>query len=239
VGCILEARHFAELFDWPAVRKRLEARLEQLLADSGAIDGESLLAVVTHAEESASMPAHLKAAALAAAVRHWSKVVQASEGAAAAVGSGSGLSSERKAELGTLSKVRHRDGHVCGSLEEYLHAAADDLSMWEREMAVDAPQTARRQVELAWQHWHQILFEYGHIFGAANAENWREKVRCQRETLRDERLRKRGAAMKLPEGKVWFEASLDWREVPSNGICPGGLEYRCDMQTSRNYARLP
>ena len=22
----------------------------------------------------------------------------------------------------------------------------------------------------SWQHWHQILFEYGHIFGAENAE---------------------------------------------------------------------
>eukprot|EP00931_Biecheleriopsis_adriatica_P102654 TRINITY_DN77598_c0_g1_i1.p1 TRINITY_DN77598_c0_g1~~TRINITY_DN77598_c0_g1_i1.p1 ORF type:complete len:481 (-),score=139.32 TRINITY_DN77598_c0_g1_i1:132-1520(-) len=236
VSCILEARHFAELFDWPGVRKRCEAHLEQLLANAGDVDAASLLAVVAHAEESASMPPHLKAAALAAAVRQWSKVAEAAE--AESSDAAGNLSAARRAELGTLNRVRRRDGHVCGSLEEYLHAAADDLSTWESTLASDAPQAAKKNLENAWRHWHQILFEYGHIFGAAQAEQQRAKVRTRRSMLREERKRKRGEELRIPEGKVWFEATAEWQEVPGNAICPAGLEYRFDMQTGRNYARL-
>eukprot|EP00913_Durusdinium_trenchii_P027080 g25415.t1 len=76
---ILEVRHFAELLDWPNARKCCEAHLESLLQQSKDVDGASLLAVVSHAEESSLMPPHLKAAALAAAVRQWSRVAEAAE----------------------------------------------------------------------------------------------------------------------------------------------------------------
>lgn len=228
----LEVRHFAELLDWPNVRKRCEAHLEALLQQSKDVDGASLLAVVSHAEESSLMPPHLKAAALAAAVRQWSRVAEAAESCP------SDLSSTRQAELGALNRVRHRDGHVCGSLEEYLHAAVDDLTDWERNMPLDAPQSTKKKLEGSWQHWHQILFEYGHIFGAENAERLRDRVRTRRRELLEDRKRQRGETLRLPEGKVWFEATAEWQEVPPNGICAAGLEYRLDMQTGRNFARL-
>merc|ERR1712048_1206804 len=223
---ILEMRHFAELFDWRAERERCEAVLETLLQDANAMDSESLLAVVTHSEESAAMPARLKAAALSAAVRHWSRVTDAAESA---------LPKRRCTELGVLNRIRNRDGHVCSSLDEYLHAAEDDLMQWERNLALDAPLSARKQVEHAWSHWHQILFEFGHISGASAAEDWRSKVRMRRDALRDERAQSREA--QLPAGRIWFEADFHWREVPQNAICPGGLEFRFDMATGRNYAR--
>merc|ERR1719384_2108816 len=127
---ILEARHFAELLDWPAARRSCEEQVEALLADSEQIDAESLLAVLTHAEQSAAMPPRLKAAALTAAVRQWSKVAEAA---------GSTIPTGRGAELGALSRIRKRDGHVCLNLEEYLHAAADDLVEWERGLQATAP----------------------------------------------------------------------------------------------------
>eukprot|EP00439_Symbiodinium_sp_Y106_P034038 s4165_g4.t1 len=229
LGC--EARHFAELLDWPEVRKRCEAHLESLLAKPEEVDTASLLAVLSHAEESRSMPGRLKAAALAAAVRQWSRVAEAAE---AESENPSTLPSSRQSELGMLNRIRHRDGHVCGSLEEYLYAASDDLVAWERSLALDAPQAAKRKLEGAWRHWHQILFEYGHIFGADLAEKLRERTRHRRAQLREERSRQRGQDLRLPAGKVWFEATTDWQEVPSNAICAAGLEYHCDMQTGRH-----
>lgn len=236
---ILEARHFAELLDWPDVRQLLEARLETLLASGASLDAESLLAVVSHAEESASLPAQLKVAALAAAVRHWSKVAGLAAVREKDPQTAGAFSAARRAELTTLHRIRHKDGHVCHNLEEYLHAAVDDLLDWEGRLLPNAPLAARRQVELAWQHWGQILFEYGRIHGAHVAEQWLAKVTATREARRTERLRCPGEGLKLPEGKVWFQASLDWREVPANAVCPGGLEFRCDMQTGRNFARIP
>ena len=56
------------------------------------------------------MPPELKAAALAAAVRQWSRVAAAAEAEPL-----DGLSSKRRAELGALNRARRRDGHVCGS----------------------------------------------------------------------------------------------------------------------------
>ncbi|CAE6971104.1 infB [Symbiodinium natans] len=165
--------------------------------------------------------------------RQWSRVAEAAEAE-----NPDTVPASRRSELDTLNRIRHRDGHVCGSLEEYLHAAADDLVAWERSLAGDAPQAAKRKLEGAWRHWHEILFEYGHIFGAVLAERLRERVRLRRSQLRDERCRQRGQDLRLPAGKVWFEATTQWQEVPSNAICAAGLEYRCDMQTGRNFARL-
>jgi hypothetical protein len=235
---ILETRHFAELLDWPAVRKCCEAQLESLLTQAGAVDGASLLAVVSHAEESASMPPRLKAAALAAAVRNWSQVAEAAQEEAEAADATQSLKKHRQAELRTMNRVHHRDGHVCGSLQEYLHAAADDLVYWENTLTSGAPIAAKKKLEDAWNHWHHLLFEYGHIFGAVEAEEWREKVRARRKRLQEERSRQRGQELKLPEGRTWFEASFEWQEVPGHAICPAGLEYRFDMQTGRNFARL-
>jgi len=133
-------------------------------------------------------------------------------------------------------KWRNRDGHVCGNLEEYLLAAADDLTEWEDRLSFDAPLSTRRDLERAWKHWHSILFEYGHLHGAAVAEQWRTRVAGRRESRRQEKAKCRTA--QLPEGKVWFEAAPEWQEVPQNAICPAGLEYRFDMETGRNYARL-
>jgi len=229
VESILEMRHFAELFDWPAESKKCEMALETLLRDAETLDAESILTVVAHVDQNSSIPVRLKAAALSTAVRQWSKVTEVAEAS---------LSKGRCAELGALARIRNRDGHVCGSLQEYLHAAADDLGEWERNMALDAPAAAKKQMENAWQHWHQLLFEYGHLNGARAAETWREKVRAARLRIREERSAQQGARLHLPEGKVWFEASREWQEVPGNAVCPAGLEYRFDMQTGRNYARL-
>mmetsp|Transcript_39685 Transcript_39685/g.71249 ORF Transcript_39685/g.71249 Transcript_39685/m.71249 type:complete len:472 (+) Transcript_39685:67-1482(+) len=226
---ILEMRHFADLFDWPAVRSRCEERLEALLVDTNAMDTESLLTVVAHVDQSSAIPARLQAAALSSAVRQWSKMAELAQGT---------MSQSRRDELGVLHRIRNRDGHVCGSLEEYLHACADDLTDWERRLALTAPATVKRNIGKAWEHWHQLLFEYGRINGAAVAERWREKVRERREQLRRERADGNAARLHLPADRVWFEASDEWREVPQNAVCPGGLEYRFDMETGRNYARL-
>jgi len=119
-----------------------------------------------------------------------------------------------------------------------LHAAADDLVQWECSVGPSAPSRVWKQVEGAWDHWRQLLFEYGYIFGAAQAEAWRLRVAERRECFREERAARKTAELRLPPGKVWFEATSSWREVPENAICPGGLEYRFDMQTGKNYARL-
>jgi hypothetical protein len=226
---ILEMRHFAELFDWVVVRDKCEAALEALLADTNSLDAESLLTVVAHVEHDSAMPARLKAAALSSAVRQWTKVTELAE---------TSLSSGRCAELRALHRIRNRDGHVCSSLEEYLHAAADDLTEWERNIALDAPSAVMKQIEHSWKHWHQLLFEYGRISSAATAEQWREKVRSTRCRLREDRALGQEARLRLPKGRTWFEASLEWQEVPTNAICPGGLEYRFDMQTGKNFARM-
>eukprot|EP00929_Paragymnodinium_shiwhaense_P044086 TRINITY_DN22619_c0_g1_i1.p1 TRINITY_DN22619_c0_g1~~TRINITY_DN22619_c0_g1_i1.p1 ORF type:complete len:503 (-),score=109.76 TRINITY_DN22619_c0_g1_i1:190-1698(-) len=227
---ILEMRHFAELFDWTRERQACESCLEKLLAEAKDMDAESLLNVVTHAEESSSLPLRLKAAALSAALRQWNTVASAAQEA---------LPAARHAELRAMSLVRQRDGHVCDNLEEYLLAAADDLVEWERNMSDDAPKKVRLNLERSWEHWRQLLYEYGHIYGAAQAEKWRERVRQQRERFREERANLASGKMRLPPGRVWFEASHEWNEVAPNAICPAGLEYRFDMQTGKNYARLP
>ncbi|CAE7337706.1 infB, partial [Symbiodinium necroappetens] len=139
------------------------------------------------------------------AARQWSRVAEAAEAESENPSTPSMLPSSRQSELGTLNRIRHRDGHVCGSLEEYLHVASDDLVAWERSLALDAPQAAKRKLEGAWRHWHQILFEYGHIFGADLAEKLRERTRHRRAQLREERSRQRGQDLRLPAGKVWFE----------------------------------
>lgn len=226
---ILEARHFAELFDWPAVRERCECTLEALLKDTSSLNAESLLAVLMHTEENVGIPTRLKAAALSAAVRQWSKITDIAS---------TEVDPRRFAEFSLLNRVRARDGHVVNSIEEYLHAAEDDLFMWERDMALNAPAKVRKQLELSWEHWHQVLFEYGHVFGAAKAESWRGVVLKKREVLREERARGEGDGMHLPPGRVWFVPTPHWREVPPNAICPAGLEYRLDMETGRNFARL-
>lgn len=38
---------------------------------------------------------------------------------------------------------------------------------------------------------------------------------------------------------VTFVATTAWREVPDGAACPGGLEYKMDMETGRTLARLP
>jgi len=234
---ILEARHFAELLDWTAVRERCEAVLEDLIAGAGELDADSLVTLVSHATQTAGMPPRLQAAALSAAVRQWSRVAEA---AARVDGEGgSALPASRCAELSALHRVRGRDGHVCASLEEYLHAAADDLSEWERNLPLDAPLAARKKLHHAWGHWQQLLFEYGHIHSVTDAEQFRKKVSTRREAFRCERGRQRARALGLPESAAYFEATFEWHEVPKGAVCPAGLEYRCDMQTGRNFARIP
>jgi hypothetical protein len=226
---ILEMRHFAELFDWPDVREKCESALESLLADTNSMDPESLLTVVAHVDQSLDIPARLRAAALSSAVRQWTKVIEVASET---------LPKKRCVELSALNRIRNRDGHVAGNLEEYLHACCDDLAEWERSLSLDAPKDVRRQIESAWVHWHQLLFEYGRMNGAAIAEKWRERVRSIRARVREERALGQRARMKLPSDRTWFEASWEWQEVPPNAVCPGGLEYRFDMQTGRNFARL-
>merc|ERR1712232_102302 len=104
---------------------------------------------------------------------------------------GRALPAARCEELNALNRIRNRDGHVCGSLEEYLHAAVDDLTEWERNLSLDAPAVVRKQVERAWGHWQQILLEYGQICGAAVAERWRMKVLEQREAFHQDRAARR------------------------------------------------
>mmetsp|Transcript_31020 Transcript_31020/g.66731 ORF Transcript_31020/g.66731 Transcript_31020/m.66731 type:complete len:482 (-) Transcript_31020:190-1635(-) len=229
---ILEARHFAAVLDWPTIRQTCEDRLEVLLAQGQGLDAESLLAVVSHAEESLDMPPHLKIGALTAALRQWNKVTEVAE-----IDGGAQLSASRRAELGVLSRIRDRDGHITWSLEEYLHAAADDLLDWESRLEVGAPRKAKVNMEGAWAHWQQMLFEYGYIFGVEKAEEWRRRVAARREDLRLGRSTAASNSMKLPPGKVWFEPTAEWREVPPNAICPAGLDFRFDMETQKNYAR--
>lgn len=227
---ILEVRHYAELFDWPEAREFCEAELESLLSDPSSVEAASLLAVYTHTEEqNVSVPAHLKAAALAGVVRQWSKVTELAEEA---------LGQSRYIELQALSRIRNRDGVVFGNLEEYLHACSDDLTEWERSLSQDANNAVRKQLERGWAYWHQVLFAHGRIAGADVAERWRERVRAMRERLREERAHEHAKRLRLADGRLWFEPTFEWREVPSNAVCPGGLEYRLDMETGRNFARL-
>lgn len=227
--CVLEARHFAELFDWADVLHKCEEQFERLLLNARSLDEESLLNVLCHAEGTSSLPARLRAAALAVAVQQWARFAGAAM---------SNLPAARHEELRALSHVQKRDGHVFGSLEEYLHAAEDDLSEWERNMTVTAPAHVRKRLEREWMHWRQLVLEHGRISGAAAVERWCSKVRQRRDEFREARIQQAQKHYKLPADKTWFDATLEWREVPSNAVCGSGLEYRCDMQTGRNYARL-
>ena len=40
-------------------------------------------------------------------------------------------------------------------------------------------------------------------------------------------------------GKVLFTPTPEWREVPDGAICPAGLEFKMDVATGKNMARLP
>ena len=41
-----------------------------------------------------------------------------------------------------------------------------------------------------------------------------------------------------PSGRVLFTPTTQWREVPNGAICPSGLEFKMDMSTGKNLARL-
>jgi len=43
----------------------------------------------------------------------------------------------------------------------------------------------------------------------------------------------------IPEGKSLFEPSFEWQEVGSHHVCPPGLEFRLDLSTGINLARIP
>lgn len=62
---------------------------------------------------------------------------------------------------------------------------------------------------------------------------------CRKGSLR---ARAAAAAALLPRehatGTV-FVATAKWTEVPEGAACPGGLEYKMDMETGRTLARLP
>ena len=40
-------------------------------------------------------------------------------------------------------------------------------------------------------------------------------------------------------GRVLFTPTKQWREVPEGAICPAGLEFKMDVTTGKNQARLP
>ena len=46
-------------------------------------------------------------------------------------------------------------------------------------------------------------------------------------------------SFQIPDGKCLFEPSFEWKEVASNHVCPPGLEFRLDLATGVNMARIP
>jgi len=226
---ILEARHYAELFDWTCVREMCDTKLFELVENASTIDADSLAVLVSHTEESLTTSEHLKFATVSAVLRQWTKVA---ESVATALPAG------RCEELKSLSRIRARDGHISTNLEEYLHAMVDDLMEWERSLKPDTQVKVRKRLEDAWHNWHQLLLDYGRIFGASAAQSWRERVLLQRKAINEDQTQASLGHPYLPAGRVWFVPTGDWREVPSNAICPCGLEYRFDMETGKNFARL-
>ena len=43
----------------------------------------------------------------------------------------------------------------------------------------------------------------------------------------------------IPEGKKLFEPTFEWQQVEDFHVCPAGLEFRLDLSSGRNLARIP
>ena len=43
----------------------------------------------------------------------------------------------------------------------------------------------------------------------------------------------------VPEGKIFFEPSFEWQTVLENHVCPPGLEFKLDLSSGENLARIP
>ena len=54
----------------------------------------------------------------------------------------------------------------------------------------------------------------------------------------DEEL-KASEAYTIPEGKKLFEPTFEWQQVEDFHVCPPGLEFRLDLSTGHNLARIP
>lgn len=92
------------------------------------------------------------------------------------------------------------------------------------------------------------LGEVGPIFtelreasgGTGQAFGWEPFLQaCRKGSLRRRAV---AAAALLPREHatgVHFVPSPKWTEVPEGAVCPGGLEYKMDMETGRTLARLP
>lgn len=169
---VLEVLHFASLFSWPDVRARCEACLRRLLAKGAPVEPQTVVAALGFSEESASMSSSMKWVALAAAVRNWLQVSHSGADAA--------MNPSRTAELCVLSRLSHRNGHICGSLKEYLLAAADDLVEFESTMPDTAPYAVKKQLREEWDHFTTFIGEYGRIYGRREADRMFRKVQRRR-----------------------------------------------------------
>lgn len=219
---LLEARHYAHLFDWADVVAKVDARIEETLKQAG---GDSASAVLLTPGMSPAV-AHL---ALRTALRDF----EAFESSASA----GILPAARVAELRVLCDVFKKDGALCMSLEEYLGACADDLLQWEERVHSATPLDNLWKLHQSWAFWDRCLLAHSALTSPDAATAWRSRVSEKREQFRAARATARAAELRLQPHQQFFEPLFDWREVPAGAVCPAGLEYRLDMSSGRNYAR--
>ncbi len=55
----------------------------------------------------------------------------------------------------------------------------------------------------------------------------------------DEREAASTKFLTIPEGKELLEPSFEWQPVEDHHVCPPGLEYRLDLSSGKNLARIP
>merc|ERR1712039_129600 len=91
------------------------------------------------------------------------------------------LSDLTRTRLKLLSKIRDRFGHTCGDIEEYLHAAEDDLVEWEESLGSGKQCSARMQLNNQWEHFFLMIEELGRLEGKASITGeWRERAQARR-----------------------------------------------------------
>jgi len=178
---LLECIHFADFLGWGDVMETIHEQLLEILERQKDIDADSAVAVFTYCANSsyaASLPKKLRQLSYSAALRWF---IAASDEAK------SSLSVETRVRLQLLSKIRNRFGHVVEDIQDYLHAAGDDLLEWEMGLGPEAPPSARIALDNQWEHWKALVAELARLDGSMqSSEAWRSRIlerRCAAQKL--------------------------------------------------------
>jgi len=181
---LIECIYYADYFGWDADVAEIHRLLESLIAQ----DADHAIRVFAYCAEGAhpfSIPPRLREQAYISAVRWF---LMSSDAAKET------LSSETKARLRLLSRIRNRFGHLCSDIEEYLRAAGDDLVEWQAALSPEAPLSARIALDNQWEHWHALVSELGRLEPVPSPSSKRTSRRtsCAKDPLAwSERMRAR------------------------------------------------